>query len=179
MSIETKHHYYYQYLRMPIMALLLISSNQTTSFAGNKVHNFQQTLHFSENFKIEVVSQNNNKQSSVDGQQYSIKAYSTGIKDRSPQLISAITRPLEGHILEVVIEDINNDQQKDIVVIMESKKTEKPFLMLDTYSFNGKKMLWKHGLPENLLSSSMNTYLDSHEIPSNLPRNTATVSLSP
>lgn len=179
MSTEIKHHYYYQYLRMSIMALLLISSNQTTSFAGNKVHNFQHTQAFSSNAKIEVVSQNNNKQSSVDGQQYSIKAYSTGIKNRSPQLIAAITRPLKGHILEVIIEDIDNDQQQDIVVIMESKKTEKPFLMLDTYSFNGKKMLWKHSLPDNLLSNNMNTYLDSHEIPSDLPRNTATVSLNP
>jgi hypothetical protein len=97
----------------------------------------------------------------------------------SPQLISAITRPLAGHIVEVIIEDINNDQQKEIVVIMESAKTDKPFLMLDTYSFNGKKMLWKQELPDNLLSSNMRTYLDHHEIPNNLPRNTATVSLTP
>lgn len=179
MSTEIKHHYYYPYLRMFIMALLLISSNQTTSFAGNKLQNFQQTLQFSPHATIEVVSQNNNKQSSVDGQQYTIKAYSTRVANHSPQLISAITRPLQGHILEVLIEDINNDQQKEIVVIMESQQTDKPFLMLDTYSFNGKKMLWKQKLPKNLLSSSMHTYLDSHEVPSSLPRNTAAFSLTP
>ena len=179
MSKEIKHHYYYQYLRISITALLLISSNQTTSFAGNKVHDFEQTLHFSDQHKIEVVSQNNNKQSSVDALQYSIKAYTKATPNHRPELLSAITRPLEGHILEVLIEDIDNDQQKDIVVIMESHKNDKSFLMLDTYSFNGKKMLWKKNLPDTLLSSNMRTYLGKHEIPSNLPRNTATVSLSP
>ena len=177
MSTEITQRYYYQHLRIIIMVLLLISSNQTTSVASNKTHDFQQMFHFSAQSKIEIIAQNNNKQSGVDGQQYSITAYSIE-KNHSSQLISAITRPLKGRILEVLIEDINDDQQKEIVVIMESEGTDKPFLMLDTYSFNGKKMLWKQKLSKNLLSSHMHTYLENHEVPSSLPRNTATVSLT-
>jgi hypothetical protein len=109
----------------------------------------------------------------MEAEQYSIKAYSTD----APKLLSAITRPLEGHILEVIIEDINDDQQQEVVVIMESHKASTPFLMLDTYSFDGKNMLWKQKLPSNLLSSNMHTYLETHEIPSNIPRNTAMISL--
>ena len=171
-SPEIQHRYIH-YLRLSVAALLLINSNQTTSFASSNIHNFHRVIAFSTQYKIEIVSQNNHHQTGTEAEQYSIKAYSTKV----PKLLSAITRPLEGHILEVVIEDINNDQQQEVVVIMESDTANKPFLMLDTYSFDGKNMLWKQTLPSNLLSSNMHTYLETHEIPSNVPRNTAMVLL--
>jgi len=165
---------YTQYLRLSLAALLLLSSNQTTSFANNITHDYQQSLKFSTNYRIEILAQSHGHLVSEVAKQYSVQAYST---QQSPQLLSAITRPLDGFIVDVILDDINNDQNKEIVVLIESNQADKSYLLLDAYSFDGKKIIWNKELPKSLLSYNMHTYLNKHEVPSDLPRNTAVLPL--
>ena len=160
-----------QGIKLSLAALLLISSNQTTSFAGSYSHNYQQTLSLSNNHNIQVTSQYTNTDKSSG--HYSVKVYSA----EKPKLISAITRQLTGVITDVLVEDINDDTQPDVVVMMEDYSHGKQYLVIDTFSFDGKKMLWKQQLPKGFISVQADSYLKDYQIPTELSRNTATALL--
>ncbi len=172
MTKETKNRFT-QGSRLLVMTLLLASSNQTASFAASHPHSYRQEISLSDEYTVEVISQSNNSLDTAE--QYHIKVYTKN----TPKLISAMSRPMVGQITEVVVEDINNDDQADVVVMMESSSANnKRYLMIDTFSFNGKNMVWKQQLPKGLISVKTNSYLKQHEIPNELPRKTATVLLN-
>lgn len=171
MSKETKQTRLAQGLKLIATALLLISSNQTALFAGNSLHSFQQKLALSEQYTADISSQISNNPSS--SKQYSVKIYDS----ETPKLISAMTRPLSGHISDILIEDINDDNQLEIVVMMEEDSAGKQYLMIDTFSFDGENMTWKQQLPSGFISVQNDIYLKRHEIPNNISRSTAAVLL--
>ena len=160
-----------QGLKVLATTLLLISSNQTASSAGNISHNFQKELKLSEQYRVDVSLQSD--QSTSSSEQYSIRVYNA----KTPKLISAITRPLTGHISDIIVEDINDDKLPEVLVMMEKSSQNKQYLMIDTFSFNGRNMIWKQHLPKGFVGVKSGTYLKKHEVPSNLHRNTATVLL--
>lgn len=88
-----------------------------------------------------------------------------------------MTRPLSGHISDILIEDINDDNQLEIVVMMEEDSAGKQYLMIDTFSFDGENMTWKQQLPSGFISVQNDIYLKRHEIPNNISRSTAAVLL--
>lgn len=158
--------------KLTLATLLLMSSNQTTIFAGSYSHNYQQALKLSNSHNLEISSQHI-ANSNVSGQ-YSVKVYSA----EKPKLISAVTRQLAGSITDVIVEDINDDNLPDIVVMMEDYSHGKQYLVIDTFSFDGKNMLWKQQLPKGFISVQTDSYLKRHQIPNEMPRNTATALLN-
>ena len=169
MSKETKRAKIFQALKLVSTALLLISSNQTALYAGNSLHSFQQKLILSEHYTVDVSSQVSNTPTS--SKQYSVKIYDA----KTPKLISAMTRPLSGHISDILVEDINDDKQPEVVVLMEEDSAGKQYLMIDTFSFDGESMVWKQQLPTGFISVQDDIYLKRHEIPNGMSRSTATV----
>lgn len=157
--------------KLALAALLLISSNQTASFASGYTNDFQEELSLSKQHTLKISSLHNNK--ADPSGHYSVKIYSAN----KPKLISAITRQLTGSITDVMVEDINDDAQPDIIVMMESYSRGKQYLVIDTFSFDGKEMVWKQQLPENFISVKTNSYLKNHQIPNKISRNTATALL--
>jgi hypothetical protein len=63
--------------------------------------------------------------------------------------------------------------------MMEGKnpKNDKKYLMIDAFSFNGKNILRKQKLPNSFVSVQANSYLNKHEVPSNMARSTALLEL--
>ncbi len=159
-----------QSLKLSLMILLLVSSNQTSSFASIYPFKYQKTLAISEQHFVEVSSQNFYEDKSPN--QYNIQIYT---REKPKKLITAMTRPMSGHITDVIIEDINDDQVQDIIVMSEDTTNNKNYLMIDLFSFNGKHMTWKQHLPSTLIT--VNSHLLRHKTPNELPRKTAIISL--
>ena len=173
MSKETKNRFT-QGSQLLVMALLLVSSNQTASLAASHPHSYQQKFSLSEKYTVEIASQNDSSLNATG--QYQIKVHT---KEKIPRLLSAMSRAMAGKITEVTVEDIDNDAQMDVVVMMESNNiNDKRYLMIDTFSFNGKEIIWRQQLPEGMLSVQTQSYLKPHEIPNKLPRKTATMRLN-
>ena len=171
MTKEIKNRFI-QGLSLSLMALLLMSSNQTSSFASIHPFKYQKTLPVSKQYSVEISSQNFYEDGSPN--QYHIQIYT---RNKPKKLITAITRPMSGYISDVIVEDIDDDQMQDIVVMSEDMKNNKNYLMIDTFSFDGKHMIWKQQLPSTLITVNAHSYLSPHEIPNDLPRKTATLLL--
>lgn len=157
-----------QGIKLSLTTLLLMSSNQTTSFADSYPNNFQQTLNLSNDHTIQIKTQYTD--ASTYSGQYSVKVYTS----EKPKLISAMTRQLTGEITEVLVEDIDDNLQPDIVVMMEDYHRGRQYFVIDTFSFDGKNMVWEQQLPKSFISVQANSYLKSHQIPNKLARKTAT-----
>ena len=160
-----------QGVKLLLTVLLFVSSNQTTSFAGSYSQNYKQSLNLSDTHSVEISTQP--RESSKSSGHYSLKIYSMG----KPKLISATRRELSGSITDVLIEDINDDMHPDIVVMMEDYSRGRQYLVIDTFSFDGKNILWKQQLPKGFISVKTGSYLKRHQIPNGMTRNTATALL--
>ena len=170
MTKEVKNRFI-QGLSLSLMALLLMSSNQTSSFASIHPFKYQKTVAISKQYLVEVSSQTP-YETRDSNNQYHIKIYT---QLPSKALITAMTRPMSGRISDVIVEDIDDDQMQDIVIMSEDMKNNKNYLMIDTFSFDGKHMIWKQQLPSTLITVNAHPFLSPHEIPNDLPRKTATL----
>ena len=54
----------------------------------------------------------------------------------------SVTRPLDGHIVDIVISDIDSDGKKELVVFMQEESVELQKLHFDVFEFKRTHLEW-------------------------------------
>jgi hypothetical protein len=91
------------------------------------------------------------------------RAYVLALYEESAEVESIKTgaRPLDGDIIDIVIQDIDNDGREELVVAMQEKRLEFNHMHFDVFEFEGNTLHWVEDFSN--INSLLSIFLSSKE----------------
>lgn len=153
-------------LTVVICSVLIISSNQTSSFADAEQTTNSHHLVLDDQYSIEVHQLTTQNQRG----RYSIRLYN----HNTAEIHTALNRASFGQITELL-----QEKNGDIIVLMEGVRSKEQYLLLDNYRLNKKAsnvyLTHEKELTPNTLETQQDVYNQAYKYPVGLPRSSSLV----
>jgi hypothetical protein len=150
--------------------VLIISSNQTSSFADAEQSVSSHHLVLDDQYSIETRQLNSYDQRG----RYSIHLYN----HNTAEVHTALNRPSFGQITELL-----QEKNGDIIVMMEGSQGKERYLLVDNYRLNQRDtdvyLTHEKKLSPNTLETRQDVYNQVYKYPAGLPGSSSLVILNP